>query len=413
MSSYDFIPTSQSIPPTSPMPSGLFDNMPATQATPHVIPRTLAKPSSFFDNVPPNIASLRNEIFLLRIPLQMPRARWNETWPYVDNIWVQNKKIVKDGLTTIYYNCRQHSNKTWAPKAKSSALHPSLHRQKMSKEALGCGMKFKAVMSSTLVNATLTGECKVHCHDLESLDKQKKNSGIMTLAANQISQGYNVAAVTANITGKNRPQDRAMLKNLGGHWFNLQDAHNAAAAYKSVNPDPRRVETGNIWTDQVSSALTWLSEQTDEGEGRWKARQISTLRDTDGETSQGLVFGHRLRLQLLARHGYLTLMDATHNTNEMKWLLYTLMVRQKHGKWIPGAHILTAKADSNIVQKGLEQVSIVLSYRFLIINHDSRLKLGVRTLGIFDTSSQMTPLVSNVLLQLLFLVHQVLSADKQ
>lgn len=76
-----------------------------------------------------------------------------------------------------------------------------------------------------------------------------------------------------------------------------------------------------------------------------------------------LFFGHRERLRLLANRGFkLTLMDATHNSNEMRWLLYTLMIRQKHGKWIPCAYMLTAKADSDIVQKGLEQVSITSIY---------------------------------------------------
>lgn len=111
----------------------------------------------------------------------------------------------------------------------------------------------------------------------------------------------------------------------------------------------RKDKTREILIKEViSSAFKWLLEQIRD-EGKWKARHITALRDTDKETSEGLVFGHCGRLRIFAKHGYLTLMDATRSTHEMKWLLYTLMIRQMHGKWIPGAHLLTAKADGNSI----------------------------------------------------------------
>lgn len=51
-------------------------------------------------------------------------------------------------------------------------------------------------------------------------------------------------------------------------------------------------------------------------------------------------------------------MDSTHQTNKLSWLLYTLMVRDEYGSWIPGAHMMTAREDSDIVAIGLRQVSI-------------------------------------------------------
>lgn len=60
------------------------------------------------------------------------------------------------------------------------------------------------------------------------------------------------------------------------------------------------------------------------------------------------------------------LMNITHCINEMRWLLYTLMICDEHGKWIPAAHILTVKADSDILELDLIQVSIYYSiYTFL------------------------------------------------
>jgi hypothetical protein len=49
-------------------------------------------------------------------------------------------------------------------------------------------------------------------------------------------------------------------------------------------------------------------------------------------------------------------MDSTHCTNELGWILYNLMVRDEWGSWIVAAHILTAREDSDIVAAGLREV---------------------------------------------------------
>ena len=51
-------------------------------------------------------------------------------------------------------------------------------------------------------------------------------------------------------------------------------------------------------------------------------------------------------------------MDDTHNTNRLKWKLFTLMVRDKVGKWIPCANMLSSHNDGDIVGAFLRQVKI-------------------------------------------------------
>jgi hypothetical protein len=48
-----------------------------------------------------------------------------------------------------------------------------------------------------------------------------------------------------------------------------------------------------------------------------------------GEVSYGLIFAHLNRIKTLTRRGHFTLMDSTHKTNWLRWLLYTLIVRDK------------------------------------------------------------------------------------
>jgi hypothetical protein len=78
------------------------------------------------------------------------------------------------------------------------------------------------------------------------------------------------------------------------------------------------------------------------------------VRKQDGEISRGVIFAHPDRLEKLWRHGYLTLMDATHQTNWLGWFLYAMMVRTPWGQWIPCAHFLCAQLDGDIIAEGLK-----------------------------------------------------------
>ena len=49
-------------------------------------------------------------------------------------------------------------------------------------------------------------------------------------------------------------------------------------------------------------------------------------------------------------------MDSTHDTNNCKFYLFTLMVRTKEGRWIPGAHLLSKSEDGDIISAFLKQV---------------------------------------------------------
>ena len=77
--------------------------------------------------------------------------------------------------------------------------------------------------------------------------------------------------------------------------------------------------------------------------------KLQITRVIDRETSHAVAFAKRSRLRILMRRGHLTLMDSTHNTNHLKWKLFTLMIRDEYGSWIPGAHMLTTNEDGDII----------------------------------------------------------------
>ncbi|MCJ1433071.1 hypothetical protein MMC27_002430 [Xylographa pallens] len=197
--------------------------------------------STLFADVPADIAATRTRMFLIQEEVVMPREQWDAVWPYVDNIWVKNKtRPSKDGRSiTRYFLCRKHETETYVSKVKPGGRK----RQRLAREALGCGMKMKTLTTPSSVTATRTGEWQAHCHELELLDYQKKNSGIMALAAQEASRGNKISVVADTVTARHRPSERTVLKDLGGHWLTLADVHNSAAAHKAALPDtPRRGE---------------------------------------------------------------------------------------------------------------------------------------------------------------------------
>lgn len=46
-------------------------------------------------------------------------------------------------------------------------------------------------------------------------------------------------------------------------------------------------------------------------------------------------------------------MDATHDTNHLKWYLSTFMVRDEHKSWIPAAFFLYDRQDARIISESL------------------------------------------------------------
>ncbi len=62
------------------------------------------------------------------------------------------------------------------------------------------------------------------------------------------------------------------------------------------------------------------------------------------------------RLHTLLRQGYLVLMDSTYKSNQLSWKLFTLMIQNEHGSWIPGAHMVSDNEDGDIVAVFLQQI---------------------------------------------------------
>lgn len=73
-------------------------------------------------------------------------------------------------------------------------------------------------------------------------------------------------------------------------------------------------------------------------------------------TCIGLVFAKEDRLKALEPHGVLTLFDSTHDVNIHGFNLFTFMVRDKYGAWIPAAHALLESESGELVGKTISTI---------------------------------------------------------
>ena len=141
------------------------------------------------------------------------------------------------------------------------------------------------------------------------------------------------------------------LETCGGKHLAGKLGYNVAREYLKANQSQRRLGAKEDWQDQVDSAMHYL-----QGQEGWKYQQISAVRQLDEEVSNGLVFACEDRIQTLCRRGYLTLLDSTHCTNKLGWFLFTLVVRDEQGSYIPCAHFLSSHEDGDIISAALKVI---------------------------------------------------------
>ncbi|KAI1436370.1 hypothetical protein GGR50DRAFT_693366 [Xylaria sp. CBS 124048] len=196
-----------------------------------------------------------------------------------------------------------------------------------------------------------------HNHDISKADANRRPSILKDIAKEETRRGYSPAAIYRSMTGSDGrfvAVEKA-IEALGGNYFTRQDVANAAKTYRKQFPDPRRVGRDFLPWLQMKQVFDHLNDLSGENE-TWYSKILHTTREIDQESSDGIVFTNKSQLETLFRHGFLVQMDATHKTNWLGWLLYTIMVRDDCSSWIPVAHFLTEKADGDIVMEALQTI---------------------------------------------------------
>lgn len=190
---------------------------------------------SLFDN-PPNLRRIRQLLFELKDPTEISLEEYERYWPFIDNVWVkQRSNSTKDGhMTTDYYMCRLRR-----PTCKSSQMRPlpegKKPRNKAIREGSACNVQIKVVRFegaySTVTISRTPGSSRSHSHDLEYMDRVKRNSGLLEFARREASKGYLPSSIFAKFR-----EEPDKLYDAGGKFFNITDVRNISAKWRSMYP---------------------------------------------------------------------------------------------------------------------------------------------------------------------------------
>ena len=101
---------------------------------------------------------------------------------------------------------------------------------------------------------------------------------------------------------------------------------------------------GTDSNNYVKQARALLSEE------RWLFEEFQVL-DRKKEECWGLVFAYPTRLKILEEHGHLTQFDNT--VNKWRHNMFSFLVRDKHGMWIPAAYCVVDRDESEVLRKAL------------------------------------------------------------
>lgn len=195
---------------------------------------------SLIDN-PPNLARIRRVLFECKDPIEISLEEFETYWPFIDNVWVkQRTNASKEGhCTTDYYMCRlrRPTHRTSETRPLPEGKRP---RKKRVREGGLCNFQIKVVRFdgayTTVTIARTPGSGSVHSHDLDYIDRVKRNSGLMEFARRESAKGYLPSSIFTKF--QEEPQK---LTEAGGSFLTVTDVRNVSAKWRIQNPDVKLV----------------------------------------------------------------------------------------------------------------------------------------------------------------------------
>jgi hypothetical protein len=294
----------------------------------------------------------RAALFNIQKPLELStddfEANW---WPLADSFWVRTQKYsLVNGDKGLVYACRL----SMPFKSSTRAEGVPLAKRRITSKRIPIDCPASIRVLHTTDKRTKVESYKDaphHCHPLDDIDliklpkatqhivaleakKPYKPPSIVT-AVKEIAQEQGIGEVMSHVT-------RTQVANIQRTLRHSENAYLAGAS---------QLET------DISDAICFL-----ESKG-YRYSRFSAERSQSSESalkgaqqSHGLFFARSSQLTALVKHGWLTLIDATHGTNKHDWRLFTLYVRDSNGCWNVGGHFLVSHEDIPAVTKGLKTI---------------------------------------------------------
>ena len=348
-----------------------------------------------------DLTSMRQCAFALHAQISWSADEYALYWSFVNNIWVHNhtERVIKRNSQKSYWYCRLWKNDA---DIKSEDQGRRAKRMRLTES---CSMKLVIVKQfdekSNLLNVTLSLHLSKklddiidqhqHNHILQFLDDVKINFAIKQIADEEMTKKYTSTVINKNMQSIRWEENFETLKTAEEECFNLKIVHNASKSFKKLNSDARVLRAKDVWTDQWNDCFDDLQTLDEDV----LSAKFQTVRNFDQKKSYAIAFEKRSRLSILMRRGHLTLMNSTHHTNQLKWKLFTLMIRDEHASWILEAHMLTSIEDDDIIKEFLRQIkrwARAWRLRYIIIDDSAAEQRGVSLAfrGLIDGEMKIT-----------------------
>ena len=187
---------------------------------------------SVFEDNPPNLGDMRQRLFALEDPVELSLAEWHSYFPFVDNIWRKMRVAegeLKENVATVgYYACRLRrvSPKSYTPRPTPEGKQ---QRKKRAREEKICPMMMKLVTTpgNMCTASRATDGVLKHSHDLDYIDGNKRNSGIMDTARREASRAYMPASIYWKMW-----EEPDKMHAAGGRFMKMSDVRNVQYTWR-------------------------------------------------------------------------------------------------------------------------------------------------------------------------------------
>ncbi|MCJ1410266.1 2,5-diamino-6-(ribosylamino)-4(3H)-pyrimidinone 5'-phosphate reductase [Ptychographa xylographoides] len=195
-------------------------------------------------NPPPHLAETRWRLFEVREQIELKVEEFERYWPYIDNVWVRQHRAGTDRsgrVTTDYYACRLQRPTYMPRKSEVAKLDGKPLRKKQTREGGTCQMRIKTVRTEGACpkyTITKVGDHE-HTHDLDHMDRIKRNTIVMEIARAEVMKGFMPASVFTIMS-----EDEDKLAAAGARYLNRNDVRNASQAWRKTHGDQLAVHPG-------------------------------------------------------------------------------------------------------------------------------------------------------------------------
>lgn len=192
---------------------------------------------------PPYLSEMRQRLFEVGKQIELKVDEFERYWPFIDNVWVRQHRAGTDRsgrVTTDYYACRLQ-RPTYTPRKSDARPEGKPLRKKQTREGGTCQMRIKTVRfdgAFSKYTITKVGDHE-HTHDLDHMDRIKRNTVVMEIARAEVMKGFMPASVFTIMS-----EDDAKLAAAGGRYLNRNDVRNASQAWRRHHGDQLAVHPG-------------------------------------------------------------------------------------------------------------------------------------------------------------------------